>query len=94
VLSLVPAAFAVNDSMPALAPEESRLVDREGGRPTTCATVQAAIPTVNVVSPHGDAPTEELVLPGTMQAFIVVISIPRNNRSKLCAAPPPPRGAG
>jgi len=32
-------------------------------------TVQAAVPTVNVVCPHGEAPTAELVLPGTVQAF-------------------------
>jgi RND family efflux transporter MFP subunit len=32
-------------------------------------TVQAAVPTVNMVYPHGEAPTEELVLPGTIQAF-------------------------
>jgi multidrug efflux pump subunit AcrA (membrane-fusion protein) len=32
-------------------------------------TVQAAVPTVNVVYPHGEAPTAELVLPGTIQAF-------------------------
>jgi RND family efflux transporter MFP subunit len=35
----------------------------------TRATAQAAIPTVNVVSPNADAPTEEIVLPGNTQAF-------------------------
>jgi multidrug efflux pump subunit AcrA (membrane-fusion protein) len=34
------------------------------------ATAQAAIPTVDVVSPKADAPTEEIVLPGNTQAFI------------------------
>src|SRR5207244_12034519 len=33
------------------------------------ATAQAAIPTVNVVYPTADAPTEEIVLPGNTQAF-------------------------
>src|SRR5207302_7133627 len=35
----------------------------------TQATEQAAIPTVNVVYPKADAPTEDIVLPGTTQAF-------------------------
>jgi RND family efflux transporter MFP subunit len=35
----------------------------------TRATAQAAIPTVDVVSPTAGAPTQELVLPGDMQAF-------------------------
>jgi RND family efflux transporter MFP subunit len=34
------------------------------------ATEQAATPTVNVVYPKADAPTEETVLPGNTQAFI------------------------
>jgi RND family efflux transporter MFP subunit len=34
------------------------------------ATEQDAVPTVNVVYPQGGAPTEELIFPGTMQAFI------------------------
>jgi multidrug efflux pump subunit AcrA (membrane-fusion protein) len=34
------------------------------------ATEQAATPTVNVVYPKADAPTEEIVLPGNTQAFI------------------------
>ena len=36
----------------------------------TQATTQAAIPTVNVVYPKADAPTQEIVLPGNTQAFI------------------------
>ena len=35
----------------------------------TLATAQAAIPTVDVVSPKAGAPTQELVLPGDMQPF-------------------------
>jgi RND family efflux transporter MFP subunit len=35
----------------------------------TRATAQAAIPTVDVVSPKAGAPTQELVLPGDMQPF-------------------------
>jgi RND family efflux transporter MFP subunit len=35
----------------------------------TRATAQAAISTVDVVSPKADAPTEEIVLPGNTQAF-------------------------
>jgi RND family efflux transporter MFP subunit len=35
----------------------------------THATAQAAIPTVNVISPKADAPTQEIVLPGNTQAF-------------------------
>jgi len=35
----------------------------------TQATTQAAISTVNVVYPKADAPTEDIVLPGTTQAF-------------------------
>ena len=36
----------------------------------TRATEQAAIPTVDVVYPKADAPTQEIVLPGNTQAFI------------------------
>jgi multidrug efflux pump subunit AcrA (membrane-fusion protein) len=36
----------------------------------TRATAQAAIPTVDVVYPKAGAPTQEIVLPGTTQAFI------------------------
>jgi RND family efflux transporter MFP subunit len=35
----------------------------------TRATAQAAIPTVDVVSPTADSPSQEIVLPGTTQAF-------------------------
>jgi RND family efflux transporter MFP subunit len=36
----------------------------------TRETAEMSIPTVSVVSPKSGAPTEEIVLPGTMQAFV------------------------
>lgn len=47
-----------------------RIVGRvQRGRVLAVAAQQAAIPSVAVIHPQAEAPNEELVLPGTMQAF-------------------------